>query len=162
MNDGAGHRMREAIFFLTLTAMSTACTVTRTLAYEDLLYCAQYAQEAVEASQAIEKLRCGFSGPRWTQMAVEHQRFCEQPNVRRQTTESERRERNYAVACCKYSVEATAQVLQAAQRNCGYSGARWSANQQEHLNWCLAAAQGFPEFETQQRNAGLQSCGQRR
>ena len=159
MRDGAGRRLRKTIFFMSLTAISSAGL--RRVHWPSMITgTALGTPSTPRGGLDVSYLRCGFSGPRWSDSDRQHFEWCMQTDM--QIVESEKRERNYAVACCKYAVEATAQVLQAAQRNCGYSGARWSPNQQEHLNWCLAAAKGFPEFEAQQRDAGLQSCGQRR
>ena len=95
---------------------------------------------------------------RWRRTTFAQNDLCRELTI----LESEKRERNYATFCCKYAAEAAAVVLQAAQRNCGYSGARWSPNLQEHLNWCFAAAKDYPTYEAKMRSDGLQACSQRR
>lgn len=65
------------------------------------------------------------------------------------------------VALCQdYARKAVAQVKEAQQMNCAFTGPRWTADAGNHLGWCmgLSNAQGPTQAETAARAKELQSC----
>lgn len=62
--------------------------------------------------------------------------------------------------CDSYASQAVAQVKEAQQRKCGFAGARWTPNFNDHAGWCMALGgdRRAPNSEAAARTKELAAC----
>jgi hypothetical protein len=60
--------------------------------------------------------------------------------------------------CRIYADTAVAQNASNMKMECGYSGDRWSGNEEGHFNWCKSVAPAAATTERQARDADLAAC----
>jgi len=64
-------------------------------------------------------------------------------------------------ACDKYAKNAVSQSRENKERNCGFSGARWSSNYKDHFNWCMAGNNvSMTNRDNNARKAALTKCSE--
>ena len=60
--------------------------------------------------------------------------------------------------CDAYARSAEAQVREARARNCGFTGARWTPNYEDHLTWCIGQPLEAAANEARERGGPLSQC----
>lgn len=146
--------MRASASFLAAFSILTLFATTPSHA-ADAQFCDAYANEAFEAAKQNVEFNCGFQGPRWLADVNGHRLWCSIASEAQANAETSARVTELATCTCNwYADTAKAQVDEAKQRNCGFSGLRWIDSRQGHYDWCsnfkpgLAAMQG--EIDTRQ------------
>jgi len=106
--------------------------------------CQAYAADAAKAAQQVRQLQCGFDlkDDRWSSTDPgPHQRCLSASD---DDVDEERKERDADVNRCKvckdYAGGAVAENHDNIKYHCGFTGDRWSSNEQAHFAWCMANA----------------------
>ena len=134
-------------------------------------FCAQFASNAVRAIDDNLSHRCGFLGPRGQSDYDTHYRWCLRSERDDASAESEARSaeikrctaadtrgKGLQAACRHYARTATEEAASNAKARCGFTGERWAADEQAHLNWCLSASLSSIRDETEAREQELARC----
>lgn len=145
--------MRRLIsIFLSLIGITFGSVLlARTAAAESDAACRAYARNAVGAFHQSQQLHCGFTNARWHPNEAAHYNWCRgAPAAWLRSEEGFRanqlrvcRREPKAVECNKYAIEAASAQSSNLSGRCGFTGARWQANQDVHLSWCLS----LPSFQ---------------
>lgn len=138
---------------------------------QDQQACQAYAKEAVAQQNANKTRGCGLSGGAWSEDYAAHFDWClgagqgarnAQNDARNQqlagclTAQQAQAEKALKDDCAKYAATAVAQAKENANRRCGHTGGRWSADWQAHFAWCLGAPQNARATEAAIRVKALQ------
>ena len=140
--------------------------------------CQAYGRTAV--AQQAENLRrgCGFTGGRWQSNFDIHYNWCMAGENYRTFAPREQNARKAQLAQCAsdgqpgaadaakkaacqaYARTAVAQHAENLRRRCGFTGARWQSNTQNHYNWCMAGEnyRAFAPREEKARKDLLTLC----
>lgn len=112
----------------------------------DDIFCAQYANQAIEQYEANLEYACGYSGPEWSPDYSYHFNWCMQGNnsqyvdggteYRAQALRQCLGEAPLVKKCDSYAKTAVAQNNENQMRACGFSDSRWSSDYDYHYNWC--------------------------
>ena len=107
--------------------------------------CQAYAADAAQAAQQVRKLQCGFDlkDDRWASTDPSpHQRWCLQASDDDVNEEQKERDAdvNRCEVCKEYAGGAVAENHDNIKYHCGFTGDRWSSNEQAHFAWCMANA----------------------
>ena len=132
------------------------------------LDCVGYANKAIQQVNKAKANGCGFSGPRWTPNANAHVVWCLLPTTKQAHLNSERAARNAQINQCTgagktnfcndYAQRAVNQQSRNKQSGCGFKGARWQLNFQNHFNWCMKVSKGKANGERNARKKQLSQC----
>ncbi len=137
--------------------------------------CIKYANVAVQQYQEAKNRKCGFTGPRWSNNTPHHYNWCIRGNNhKRANFENQRRAQevqqckakakgpgsgSIADTCTNYANVAVQQYQQAKNRNCGFTGPRWSNSTPHHFNWCIRGNNHkIAVAQNQRRAQELASC----
>lgn len=136
--------------------------------------CRNYAETAVSQQHQNLERRCGFSGGRWMADFNAHYQWCLQvpqsaaATENRARTQALRQQCSAAVPpagsqqrCERYANTAISQQNENLQRNCGFTGNRWSPDFNFHYRWCTQVPPSSAEAETMARGRELQKCSYR-
>jgi hypothetical protein len=129
-----------------------------------LEFCDMYATEAVNQIDTAVMKRCNFTGPRWSPDKEMHRKWCVGLNGDQMLPNSETEARRVAIEDCsvwcrKYGHQASAAATEMFSLKCGYTGPRWSQDDDMHLKWCLfEGTQALANAETAARSAALADC----
>jgi hypothetical protein len=136
--------------------------------------CLDYARNA--SAIRNEAAGCGLSGPRFDAAYEQHYAACIANN--RDFDRAETNARAEAIAKCRaegrggsgapqiserpgfcqiYVQDTMAQAAEG-QQHCGYSGARYSAYPDDHLNWCKSVTQAAANAEAAARGREIWAC----
>lgn len=63
------------------------------------------------------------------------------------------------IYCAIYGKTAVAQNEQNNSRGCGFTGPKWSSDEQSHINWCVNVSASRADQETATRVKKLLECG---
>lgn len=133
-------------------------------------FCNNYANTAVNQNRQNINRRCGFSGARWHHNFQTHRQWC--MATPSDIVNGETRARNNKLRQCNagggvnnrerfcnnYANTAVSQFRNSNNRRCGFRGARWHANFNQHKSWCLRATNQAANRETQARTNEIQRC----
>ena len=61
--------------------------------------------------------------------------------------------------CREYARTAVRRNRENIERECGFTGSRWSNDYNGHYNWCTKASKSSADYETRAREQGLDTCG---
>jgi hypothetical protein len=138
-------------------------------------FCADYAQKAVDAFKAQDKLFCSNpGGPRWSANYGGHLGWCLASDAHTAIVETGARNNllGRCETCDAYAKDVMRQRQEAVDNKCDISGARWSSHAGGHKSWCMenglllvgetASSWGDNawKFEKQARDAELKECKQ--
>ncbi|QKK03413.1 MAG: hypothetical protein HND55_12535 [Pseudomonadota bacterium] len=140
--------------------------------------CERYAAAAVGQQQQNLELGCGLSGPAWNADHRSHYNWCiHGENYERFAAAEERRRaerlascrsaatppgRVQDTACTDYVETAVGQHQENLDRDCGFTGPRWSKDIQSHRNWCMRVSETQRRQEQMARELALQQqCARR-
>jgi hypothetical protein len=103
--------------------------------------CTAYAKETVAKAKGVGQFACGYDlkDPRWIAEPKGHERWCRsapEDAVARQTS-YRRGEMKLCLQCRAYATRAVEFAAENGKRNCGFSGPRWSSDEQAHFGWCM-------------------------
>jgi hypothetical protein len=129
--------------------------------------CHDYALLASGQQMDSERSNCGFTGGRWHDDYDAHLSWC----LHEASVEAAQREVNIRRAllgicwreadplrCDGYAHHAQGQAQEAAARQCGFTGPRWTASYDDHLLWCYGQPPEAAEAETSEREGPLSQC----
>ncbi len=131
-------------------------------------FCQRYSNTAISQQRQNLSRQCGFRGARWQVNYNNHYNWC--LRAANNTANSETNARNTQLRNCgggsggkqafcqRYSNTAISQQRQNLSRQCGFRGARWQVNYNNHYNWCLRASTGSANSETNARTTQLRQC----
>ena len=131
--------------------------------------CTDYVARALGQVQMATS--CNFPGPRWSQDAIEHMKWCKgaTPGDRGR----EYNERLKALVKCRGDIGAIPvkncddyasrvrseiELAQVLGSSCSFRGSRWSSNLVQHMNWCNRTATHEHELEDAARRTELAQC----
>ena len=129
-------------------------------------FCENYAKGAIYYAQQAVNDRCGFTGPRWTTDKEAHRKWCLSLNGNQKPANDEQEARrtgivNCVAGCSEYARDAESAAGEAEWLGCGFTGPRWSDNDDDHYVWCVHGNQGAnAKAETAAREAQLAQCRQ--
>ena len=129
-------------------------------------WCNGYGNSAISQVDSATKANCGFSGPRWTPDKEAHRRWCLSLNGNQTPAYNEYEARWAGLRQCTqfcqdYANKAIQQVQLALDLKCGFTGARWVDETEDHLIWCqYKGGKPYANGETAAREAALQGCKQ--
>ncbi|MEE9589410.1 MAG: PAN domain-containing protein [Hyphomicrobiaceae bacterium] len=132
-------------------------------------YCADYARQAIESQDENLVRRCGFKGDRWGSNYSAHYRWCLRVDRNAAAGEMQTRARmvqqcnqfagdQRSARCDHYARVAVQQSKSAQEARCGYSGARWRASYDYHLDVCRGQAHGVSLDVMKTRERDLSKC----
>ena len=128
--------------------------------------CDQYALMADANQRSNVGGNCGFTGPRWQDNYDNHLGWCLNVPIATANRELEIRRVMLGVCgntepykrCDAYARTAEAQVREANERNCQFTGARWTPNYEDHLTWCVTQPPEAAANEERERGGPLSQC----
>lgn len=128
--------------------------------------CREYAIGAALDGKTNINNHCGFTGPRWGDSYDHHLAWCLGVPGAVATREFEIRHAMIGVCtgnaearrCDAYARRAEAQVREASDRGCAFSGARWTPLYEDHLTWCLTQPAAVADQESREREGPLSQC----
>jgi hypothetical protein len=133
-------------------------------AADALEFCDMYATKAVIQIEYAVAIRCNFTGPRWSPDKEMHRKWCLGLNGDQTLPNSENEAREAEIADCtvwcrNYRRQASYAAYENIILKCGYTGPRWSQDDDMHLKWCLfEGTQALANAETAARSAALADC----
>ncbi|QKK03412.1 MAG: hypothetical protein HND55_12530 [Pseudomonadota bacterium] len=138
--------------------------------------CERYAAAAVGQQQQNLELGCGLSGPAWNADHSAHYNWCMHGENHERFAAAEERRRAERLASCRsaatppgrvqdtactdYAETAVGQHQENLDRDCGFTGPRWSPDFQGHYAWCLDGdnLERFAPAEQKRRAEALEAC----
>jgi len=132
--------MRRSIGSIILTAFAVLLSAIACRAAEKAT-CDAYVNEAVSKAQGIREFKCGFEldDPRWGMDRDGHARWCKDASKEDVALEQARRrgEIKLCQTCRAYADVAVAAAADKTKLECGFEGARWNGNAEDHFGWCI-------------------------
>ena len=152
--------------FYICTSTESATPICRPCWDRKLIIASQYAQKAVAQNRENIRMRCGYTGPRWsndynghfnwrltaTQFAADNEARARENDLNRCRGQANKR-----VLADQYARQAVAQNQENLRKGCGYTGPRWSNDYQGHFNYYM----DYPDraaAEARARAAALRNC----
>jgi hypothetical protein len=125
-------------------------------------HCVGYANRAVDAQRYNLGRDCRYSGDRWSEDYGAHFRWCTSVPLGGSQAEDAARnaERDKCASCVTYAADATTAQRRNLQEQCGFSGDRWSEDDNGHFHWCVGAPQYVVDRERWARSSLLDQCAQ--
>lgn len=128
--------------------------------------CREYAILSQSDSTTNSNNHCGFTGARWGGSYDHHLAWCLGVPIEAANREIAIRHAMIGVCtgnaearrCDAYARKAEAQVREAGERNCLFTGARWTPLYEDHLTWCLGQPAAVAEQESREREGPLSQC----
>jgi hypothetical protein len=137
-------------------------------------FCAQYAKTADEQQKKNSAERCGLSGARWSTNLEGHRGWCLSlgDDYQQRATSEEQARSNSLTQCAQkkyerkkeycetYAETAKKQHQRNVDKACGFKGARWQSNHDNHYKWCMHGANytAHAPGETRARSEELKRC----
>lgn len=147
-----------------LAALTVAAGAARA---DSSLDCDAYATKAIAQQKENQSLRCGFVGHAWTADVQAHRSWCQLPEVHMANLVLEDNARTEALLACQQQTAACDQYAALAHEQnqaaegCGFSGARWHDDVDQHRAWCMTAAPAAVLAEAVARNKAILDCDTR-